>query len=54
MLYDDLQATLLNAAAVVLLGSLALIRNPTYHTLVSVLLAGLLFVFILLETLRIA
>lgn len=51
-LYADLQAALLNAAAFVLLGSLALVRRPFYHAVTSVLLAGLLVAFILLETLR--
>jgi len=54
VLYDDLQAALLNAVAATLLGSLALVRHPFYHTLASILLAGLLAAFIVLETLRIA
>jgi hypothetical protein len=53
VLYDDLQATLLNAAAVVLLGSLAIVRRPFYHAVTSLLLGGLLVAFIVLETLRI-
>lgn len=54
MLYADAQAALLNAAAVVLLSSLAIVRRPFYHTVTSLLLAGLLIAFIVLETLRLA
>lgn len=53
VLYADLQAALLNAAAAVLLGSLAIVRHPFYHAVTSLLLAGLLIAFIVLETLRI-
>ena len=50
VLYDDPQAALLNAVGAILLGSLAVVRNSFYHALTSILLAGLLVVFIFLET----
>jgi hypothetical protein len=52
VLYGDWQAALLNALAAALLGSLALVRNATYHVIATLMIAALLILFIVLETLR--
>lgn len=52
VLYHDWQAALLNGLAATLLGSLALVRNPTYHAITTPVIAVLLILFIVLETLR--
>ena len=49
----DLQAAGLNLAATLLLGSLAVVRNPRYHAFGTVVAALILAVFIIAETLRI-
>lgn len=49
----DPQAARLNFAGTVLLGSLALVRNPRYHALGTALAALLLIGFVVVETLRI-
>lgn len=50
----DQQATFLNLTGVVLLGSLAVVRNLRYHAVITMLTAILLLLFIVLETLRIS
>lgn len=49
---DD-QAARLNFAGTLLLGSLAIVRNPRYHALGTALAALLLIAFVVVETLRI-
>ena len=50
----DGQAAVLNLASTTLLASLAVVRSPRYHAFGTILSAGLLAAFIVVETLRIA
>jgi len=54
LVVSDVQAALLNLAATTLLVSLAIVRSPRVHAVGTLMAAGLLAAFIVVETLRIA